>query len=60
VRADGVTGHELVSNLFRELGVKAAPNVDLCQFFMLALVVRAELGDFAFNVGMFGVCLGVH
>jgi hypothetical protein len=60
VRAYGVTSHELIGDLFRELEVQAATNVDLCQFFMLALVVRPEFCDLAFNVGMLGVCLGVH
>jgi hypothetical protein len=60
VRTYGVASHELVSDLFRESGIQAAINVDFGQFFMLALVVRPEFGDLAFDVGMFGVGLRMH
>jgi hypothetical protein len=60
VRTYRVARHELVGDLFREIGIEAATNVDLGQFFMLTLVVRPELGDLAFDVGLFGVGLGVH
>jgi hypothetical protein len=52
--------HELVRDLFRELGIQAATNVDLGQFFMLTLVVGPEFGDLALDVGLFGVGPGVH
>jgi hypothetical protein len=60
VSADGVTSHKLVGDLFREFGVQAATNINLCQFFMLALVIRLKFCALAFNVGSFGVSLGVH
>jgi hypothetical protein len=60
VRTYRVARHELVGNLFREVGIEAATNVDLGQFFMLTLVVRPELGDLALDIGLLCVGLGVH
>ena len=57
MRAYGVMGHELVSDLFRERGVEAATNVDCHQFLMLALVVCSEFHALTREVGLLGVCL---
>jgi hypothetical protein len=57
MRAEGVTSHELVGDLFREGGIEAAIDVDRRQLPMLALVVRSEFPPLARQIGVFGVRL---
>jgi hypothetical protein len=60
MRAQRVSRHQLVSDLFRQRRIKAAPNITRCQFLVLSLVVRSEFGALELQIGMFGVGLRVH
>jgi hypothetical protein len=53
-------GHQLLGNLFGELGIEPATNLDRHQFLVLALVVCIQFRAFQLEVGLFGVCLGMH
>ncbi len=57
VRAEGITSHQLVSDLLRNRGIHATSNVDRRQFCMFPLVVHPEFGPFQLKVGVFGVRL---
>ena len=57
MRAQGVVGHQLLGDLFRERRIKPASDVDRRQFLVLALVVSFEFLSLKLEVGLFRVCL---
>ena len=60
MRTDGVMGHELLGDLFRERGIEAAADVDCRWFLMLTLVVCSNFRALTPEVSLFGVwtCFG--
>jgi hypothetical protein len=57
VRAQGVVGHQLLGNLFGELGIEPPSDVDRRQFPVLARVIGLQFPAFQLEIGLFGVCL---
>jgi hypothetical protein len=57
MRSEGVMGHELLGDLFGKHGIKAATDIDRCQFGMLTALVGPEFRALSFKVRPFGVCL---
>jgi hypothetical protein len=57
VRAQGIVRHQLLGNLFGELGIEPARDVDGRQFPVLAHVIGPQFRAFQLEVGLFGVCL---
>jgi hypothetical protein len=53
-------GHQLLGDPFSEFRIKPASDVDRRQFIVLALAVCFQLLALKFEVGLFGVCLGVN
>jgi hypothetical protein len=51
MRAHGITGHQLLGNLFGERGIEPALDVDRDQFLVLALVVCLQFRTFQLEVG---------
>jgi len=55
--AQGVMGHELLGNPFRQRGVQTALYIDRRKFLVFALVVCLEFRAFHAERGLFGIRL---
>ena len=60
MRTQGVMRHELFCDLFGKRVIKAATDIDRCQFPTLACVVHFEFCALALEVGLFGIGLRMH
>jgi hypothetical protein len=60
MRAERVMRHQLVGDLFRQGGIKAALDIDRRQLGVFALVVRLQLAAFEIQVRSFRIGLRMH